>query len=113
MDYRTCHEDLIYPTDLLDKTDHYRGQTVTFSHAPEQKWYYLDQQQTHEVIMIKIWDSKKDVEAKCRWQPSGMTWPWPNLQVTVCPHAAFKHPNAPADAPPRESIEVRCFAIFD
>lgn len=30
MDYRTCHEDLIYPTDLLDKTDNYRGQTVTF-----------------------------------------------------------------------------------
>ncbi|KAJ5190072.1 hypothetical protein N7491_007887 [Penicillium cf. griseofulvum] len=95
MDYRTCRTNLIYPTDLLDKVDNYRGQTVTFGYADEQEWYYLDKQRTDEVTMIKIWDSKEDVQAK------------------LCPHVAFNHPNTPADTPPRESIEVRCFALFD
>ncbi|MFD2271174.1 hypothetical protein ACFS07_08645 [Undibacterium arcticum] len=28
------------------------------------------------------------------------------------PHAAFEHPHAPADAPLRESIEIRCLLVF-
>ncbi|PGH15359.1 hypothetical protein AJ80_05543 [Polytolypa hystricis UAMH7299] len=64
MDYRTCHPKTIYPTDLLNNTDEYRGQTVTFGYTDEQKWYYLDAQKTNEVILIKIWDSKDDVDAK-------------------------------------------------
>ncbi|KAL6788103.1 methyltransferase [Trichoderma camerunense] len=95
MDYRSCDPDLIYPTDLLDKADGYRGQTVTFGHSDKQKWYYLDGHRTDEVTLIKIWDNKNDVVGK------------------LCPHAAFKHPNTPIEAPPRESVEVRCFAIFD
>ncbi|KAJ5514132.1 hypothetical protein N7463_003684 [Penicillium fimorum] len=82
---KTCQTNLIYPTNLLDKVCDYR--TVTFVHADEQKWYYLDKQQTDEVTVIKIWD--------------------------MCPHVAFKHPNTLADTPPRESIEVQCFALFD
>ncbi|GIK07522.1 hypothetical protein Aspvir_003188 [Aspergillus viridinutans] len=107
MDYRTCDPNLIYPTDLLDKADDYRGQTVTFGHADEQRWYYLDHQRTDEVTMIKIWDNQEGVEAKQKAASSA------DLVVPVCPHAAFKHPETPADAPPRESIEVRCFALFD
>lgn len=113
MDYRTCRTNLIYPTDLLDKVDDYRGQTVTFFYADEQKWYYLDKQRTDEVTMIQIWDSKEDVEAKC--MPFILSC-CPNqslIQSAVCPHVSFKHPNTPADTPPRESIEVRCFALFD
>ncbi|GIC87498.1 uncharacterized protein Aud_003882 [Aspergillus udagawae] len=64
MDYRTCDPNLIYPTDLLDKADDYRGQTVTFGHADEQRWYYLDHQRPDEVTMIKIWDNQEGVEAK-------------------------------------------------
>ncbi|KAL5364133.1 hypothetical protein BJX96DRAFT_168046 [Aspergillus floccosus] len=101
MDYRSCDTGLIYPTDLLDKTDDFRGQTVTFSYDEKQKWYYLDGHRTEEVTLIKIWDNKEDVDAKCKFL------------TLLCPHAAFKHPLTPADAPPRESIEVRCFALFD
>ncbi len=32
--------------------------------------------------------------------------------LTVCPHAAFEHPGSPPNALPRESVEVRCFAIW-
>lgn len=65
MDYRSCDPDLIYPTDLLDKADGYRGQTVTFGHSDKQKWYYLDGHRTDEVTLIKIWDNKNDVVGKC------------------------------------------------
>ena len=29
------------------------------------------------------------------------------------PHASFRHPDTPDDAPPRESIELRAFAFWD
>jgi hypothetical protein len=28
------------------------------------------------------------------------------------PHAAFEHPLAPPDAPPRVSIEIRCLLVY-
>lgn len=64
MDYRSCQPDLIHPTDLLDKADGYRGQTVTFGYSKEQQWYYLDGHRTDEVTLIKIWDNKADVVGK-------------------------------------------------
>jgi hypothetical protein len=33
--------------------------------------------------------------------------------VTVCPHAAFEHPESAANSLHRESVEVRCFAIWE
>jgi hypothetical protein len=30
-----------------------------------------------------------------------------------CPHSAFVDPSAPADAPPRESYELRSFVYFE
>jgi quinol monooxygenase YgiN len=41
-----------------------KGQTVSISYSKDQKWYYLDHQNTNEATFIKIWDSKEDVEAK-------------------------------------------------
>ncbi|CAD6569109.1 MAG: hypothetical protein ASARMPREDX12_002203 [Alectoria sarmentosa] len=72
-----------------------RGQTVAFSYADDQKWYYLDGHGVDEVTMIKIWDNDENVVGK------------------FCPHAAFDHPDSPPNALPRESVEVRCFAIWD
>jgi hypothetical protein len=49
---------------------------------------------TDEVVLIKCFDSARDGRAR--------------LSV----HSAFPDPTTPADAPPRESIEVRMFAFF-
>jgi hypothetical protein len=48
-----------------------------------------------EVLLIKTYDSARDGRAR------------------RSVHTAFDNPLAPADAPPRESIEVRTFAFFD
>jgi len=30
-----------------------------------------------------------------------------------CAHSAFRHPDAPEDAQPRESVEVRCLVFYE
>ncbi|RMZ66208.1 O-methyltransferase family 2 [Pyrenophora seminiperda CCB06] len=93
MDYQTAKSSDMLPCDLLRGISEERGQTATFTHSDRQKWYYLDKQCPHEVTVIKIWDSNTNGTSK------------------FCAHAAFNHPNAPPDAEPRESIEVRCLVI--
>jgi hypothetical protein len=67
MDYRSVKPENQHPTDLWRHQFELRGQTVSFSHDEGQKWYYLDGHQSDEVTFIKIWDSKKDVVAKCKF----------------------------------------------
>jgi hypothetical protein len=50
---------------------------------------------TDEVVLLKCLDSNTDGTA--RWTA----------------HGSFDNPNAPADAPPRESIEIRTLYFFD
>ncbi len=47
-----------------------------------------------EALLIKTYDSVADGRAR----------------FTI--HTSFDDPNAAADAPPRESLETRCFAFF-
>lgn len=94
MDYQTVNTSDMHTCDLLRGDAEKRGQTVTFTHDPAQKWYYLDQQRTDEVTVIKIWDNSKD----------------PGISK-FCAHSAFNNPNTPPDVEPRESVEVRCIVI--
>ncbi|RYP04561.1 hypothetical protein DL764_004369 [Monosporascus ibericus] len=94
MDYRSVKPSDMYPCDLLKGEYEERGQTATFTYSDQHKWYYLDRQETNEVTIIKIWDSRTD----------GVS--------TFCAHAAFNHPDAPLDVEPRESVEVRCLVIY-
>jgi hypothetical protein len=48
-----------------------------------------------EALVFKVYDSAKD--GRARWGA----------------HSAFTNPATPADAPTRESIEIRAFAFFD
>jgi hypothetical protein len=64
MDYRSAKASEIHPTSIYKEEFELLGQTVSISHSDEQKWYYLDRQETNEVTFIKIWDSKDGV-AKC------------------------------------------------
>jgi hypothetical protein len=70
------------------------GETYAVTYNPRQRWYYFPRMRTDEVVLIKCFDSARDGRAR--------------LSV----HSAFPDPTTPADAPPRESIEVRMFAFF-
>lgn len=79
--------DLVYP----DRT----GEIYHVAHSPAHRWVYFPRMTPEEVLVIKGYDSAEDGRAR------------------FTPHAAFDDPTTPADAPPRESIEVRTLLFFD
>jgi hypothetical protein len=48
-----------------------------------------------EALVFKVYDSETDGRAR------------------FTPHTSFVDPTSPANAPPRQSIEVRAFAFFE
>ena len=74
--------------------DGYSSKVFLYTHNPDQQWHYFPQMKDDEVIVFKGFDS--DEERAC-----------------YVAHGAFSDPNTAADAPPRESIDVRVLAIFD
>lgn len=86
------HEELI-PTDLVyeDRV----GEIYEFAPNPAHRWVYFPQMTRDEVLLLKSYDSATDGRAR------------------FTPHTAFTHPDTPADAPARQSIEVRAFLFFD
>jgi hypothetical protein len=78
--------DLVYP--------HVRGETSSVEFKPGHRWYYFSEQQADEVLLIRVHDSASDGRARLSF------------------HTSFENPLAPADAPPRESIEVRALVFF-
>ena len=73
--------DLIYPQRV--------GETYQVLYSPAHRWYYVPEMQVYEALLIKCFDSQTDGRAR------------------FAPHSAFRDPTTPADAAPRESIEVR------
>jgi hypothetical protein len=71
------------------------GEIYHLAHHPAQRWYYAPRMTPDEVLLIKGWDSLDDGRAR------------------FTPHGAFDLPNTPADAPPRESIEVRTLVVIE
>lgn len=65
MDYGSLSSKHVHSVDLWRGEYEERGQTMAFEHAENQNWYYLQGPRTDEVTMIKIWDSKDEVPAKC------------------------------------------------
>ncbi len=63
---------------------------------PDHRWYFASGMVPEEVLLIKIFDSKKDGRPR------------------RVPHTAFVDPStAHRDHPPRESIEVRCLVFWE
>lgn len=79
--------DLVYP----DRT----GEIYNAFYSPNHEWFYFSALERDEAVLIKCYDSLKDGTA--RWSL----------------HTAFDDPTTPADAPPRESIELRSIVFFD
>ena len=71
------------------------GEIYHLAHETGQRWYYAPWMTADEVLLIKGWDSLDDGRAR------------------FTPHSAFEQPDAPADAAPRESIEVRTLVIIE
>ena len=80
--------DLVYP----DR----RGETYNVTYNPEHRWYYAPAMTADEVLLLKCFDSRDD-----------------GAVARFTPHTAFLDPTTPKDAPPRESIELRTYLIFD
>jgi hypothetical protein len=70
------------------------GQTYAIKYNPAHRWYWLPRQRREEAIVFKVYDSLKD--GRARWTA----------------HTAFEDPTSPANARPRESIEIRTLAFF-
>lgn len=73
--------DLVYP--------HRVGETYSVKYNPAHRWFYVPQMRVDEALLLKCSDTRTDVPAR------------------FTPHSAFLDPTASANAPPRESIEVR------
>lgn len=70
------------------------GQTYRLKYSPNHRWFYFPEMRRDEALVFKVYDSEKDGRAR------------------FTPHTSFQDPRSPADAPPRQSIEVRAFALF-
>ena len=70
------------------------GEIYHFEYNPAHRWSYFPNMQRDEALIFKVYDSAED--GRARW----------------CAHTSFDDPGTPADAPPRESIEIRAFAFF-
>ena len=73
--------DLIYPNR--------RGETYSVKYNPNHRWFYFPEMTADEALLLKCYDSAADGRTR------------------FGPHTAFIDQTAPADAPPRESIELR------
>lgn len=86
-DAKSVGADDLVPSDLV-----YRdrvGETYSVKYNPNHRWYYVPQMRRDEALLLKCCDSLDDGRAR------------------FMPHTGFTDPTTPADAPPRESIELR------
>ena len=84
--------DLIETTITNERQNGRVGRIYSVAHRDGQRWFYFPEMTMDEAILIKGYDSLNDGRAR------------------FTPHSAFEHPETPADAPARRSIEVRTFA---
>ena len=69
------------------------GEIYMVEHNPAHRWTYFPRMRRDEAIVFKVYDSDAH---RSRWTA----------------HTSFEDPTTRADAPPRESIEIRAFAFF-
>lgn len=85
-------------TDLVESTLVYpdrEGYTYLLAPNPEHKWYFAPLMTREEAMLFKCYDTQLDGRAR------------------FTAHSAFDLPDVPADAPKRESIEIRALVFFD
>ena len=71
------------------------GETYSLRYNAAHRWYYFSNMTPAEALIFKVFDSALDGRAR------------------FGAHSAFDHPETPAGAPPRESIEMRLLTFYD
>jgi len=96
MPLAVCDASSMRPGDFVACDLIYRdrmGEIYYVAYDMRHRWYYYPDMQRDEVLLLECFDSAR-------------------AHGGTGAHAAFEHPFTPADALPRESIEVRAFAFF-
>ena len=90
-DARSIRPESFVATDLVysDRV----GEIYNVAYDPNLRWHYFSSMTRDEALLLKVFDSADD----------GAKW---------TAHGAFVNPQAPTDAAPRESIEVRTLLSF-
>jgi hypothetical protein len=92
-----CDARTVSPADFIVSERRYPdrvGQTYAIGYNPAHRWYWLPRMARNEALVFKVYDSATD--GRARWSA----------------HTAIDDPTSPADARPRESIEIRTLALF-
>ncbi len=92
-----CDARSVRPGDLIAAERHHEnrvGEIYQLAFNPAHRWYWFPEMQRNEALMFKCYDSQKDGRAR------------------FTAHGSFDDPATPADAPVRESIEVRTLAFW-
>lgn len=92
-----CDARTLAPEDLVVSERRYPnrvGQTYQIAYNPNHEWYYFPRMARDEAMVFKVFDSAMDGRAR------------------FTAHSAFADPTSPANAAPRESIEMRTIAFF-
>lgn len=108
-----CDGQSVRPEDLVVFEIHYAdriGENYFAKHDPGHQWYYYPRMTRDEVLLLKQWDSAGEL-ARSGGKVSDSDGK--HRTSTFSFHSAFTDPTSPADAPDRESIEVRCIVIYD
>ena len=79
-----------------------RGETLGVAANERHQFYYAKDMTPNEVMLLKCFDSRGE----------GLPGGWPGEALRT-PHTAFVDPDTRADAPGRQSIEVRCLVFYD
>ncbi|KAF6758854.1 hypothetical protein DFP72DRAFT_886775 [Ephemerocybe angulata] len=72
------------------------GETLEVKYNPNHKWKYLRGMTPEEAVIFKCFDSVQDGSV-----------------AVFAAHTAFEDPSTPADAPVRQSIELRALVFYD
>jgi hypothetical protein len=89
-----CDARSIAPQDVVPTEQGVKHEVYLFSFSPRHRWFYFPRMDKDETLLIKCFDSLDNGRAR------------------LTAHTAFDDPTTPANAPPRESIEVRTLAFF-
>ena len=91
-----CDARTIQPQDLVATDLIYQdrvGEVYSLAFDPGHRWFYFPRMRADEAMLLKCYDSDRS-------------------RARFTAHSAFDDPTSPADAAPRESIEVRTLAFF-
>lgn len=92
-----CDARSMTPRDLIAAERRHSDRVGEIYHIAansDHRWYYFPGMGRDEALVFKCYDSATDGRAR------------------FTAHASFDDPTTPADAPPRESIEIRTLAFF-